>query len=128
MANELILEVDHREYCICRLEPEAEVPDWAQGPGLCSVTRTGDELSIVCEQHSIPEEVQADRGWKCLVVQGPLDFGLVGILAGLAGCLAAAGVPIFSVSSYDTDRILVKSNTLGRACRALQSAGYHVRP
>jgi hypothetical protein len=117
---------------VCRLAPSAPDPDWAQGGGvqagaLSARVRTAEELSVVCAQELVPPGVQADIGWRALKVTGPLDFTLVGVLAGLARPLADAGVSIFAISTYDTDYVLVKEIDLERAIQALLGAGYEVR-
>ena len=111
---------------VCRLAPGEAVPAWAAGPGLVSVTRTADELSIVAPQERVPEGITAQRDFRALRVAGPLDFSAVGVLASLVQPLAAAGVSIFSISTYDTDYILVRQSDLARAIAALESAGHTV--
>jgi hypothetical protein len=90
------------------------------------MTRTQDELSIVCAQASVPPEVQSVGGWQALQIQGPLDFGLVGVLTAVANPLAVAEVSIFAVSTYDTDYFLVRTLDLPQATRALRVAGHSV--
>lgn len=107
---------------ICRLGPDEPVPAWAGGP-FVAITRTPDELSVVCDEAGVPGEVRAERGWRALQVAGPLDFGLTGVLAGLTTPLAAAGVPVFAISSFDTDYLLVRGQDLSSATRALQQSG-----
>ena len=97
---------------ICRLAPDAEVPAWAWTGEPASVTRTRDELSVVCRMDAVPKDVRAEAGWRCLKVDGPLDFALTGILAALSAPLAAAGISLFAVSTYDTDYLLVKAENL----------------
>jgi hypothetical protein len=91
-----------------------------------SVTRTDEELSIVCAQEHVPEHTQAERNWIGLKVLGPLDFALTGILANLATALAEAGISIFAVSTYDTDYLFIKRTDLVRAEVALTAVGHHV--
>ena len=110
---------------ICRLPPDAVLPSWAGGP-FVSTTRTDNELSVVCAEASIPEDIAANRGWRALAVSGPLDFSLTGVLASLAGPLAAAGVSIFAISTYDTDYLLVKASDLPKAAETLSAAGHSV--
>jgi hypothetical protein len=98
-----------------------------QGGNLVSITHSGDELSVVCPEERAPEGITAARGWRCLRVVGPLDFALVGILAALAVPLAAAGVSIFAVSTYDTDYLLVPGQDLETAIQALAVAGHTVQ-
>ena len=95
-------------------------------PGLFSITRSASELSIVCGSEQVPADVLAQRGYRGLAVRGPLDFSLVGIMASLAGALAAASVSIFVVSTYDTDYLFVRDADFGRAAAALRGAGHTV--
>ncbi|MDQ5824640.1 MAG: ACT domain-containing protein [Chloroflexota bacterium] len=111
-------------YAVCRLDGGVAVPEWATSGSFCSVTRTADELSVVCEQGAAPEGVLCEGGWRCLRVQGPLDFGLTGILASLAVPLAEAGISIFSLSTYDTDYIMVKAADLEGAVAVLSGSGH----
>ena len=90
------------------------------------MTRTEDELSLVVPEEKVPEVWKAERGWRCLKVEGPLDFGLTGILASLANPLADAGISIFALSTYDTDLILVPERELEQARGALEGAGHLV--
>ncbi|SPE28283.1 conserved hypothetical protein [Candidatus Sulfopaludibacter sp. SbA3] len=111
---------------ICRLAGGEPVP-WACG-GFYSVTRAARELSIVCVEAGVPAGVRCDRPWRLLEVEGPLDFGLTGVLASLAAPLAEAGVSIFAISTFDTDYLLVKEESLQKAVEALQAAGHKVIP
>ena len=111
---------------VCRLPADAAVPPWAWTGVPASVTRTRDELSVVCRADGVPEGVRSEPGWRCLVVAGPLDFALTGILAALTAPLAAAGIPLFAVSTYDTDYLMVKAENLERAVAALRGAGHRV--
>ena len=113
---------------VCRLAPEADARPWMWTGPLASVTRTADELSVVCAEAAVPPEVRAERGWRAVEVKGPLDFALTGVLAGLAGPLAEAGVPVFVVSTHGTDWLLVKADRLGDALAALSGAGHAVSP
>lgn len=113
---------------VCRLPPDAPLPGWAAGGGLVSLTRTAAELSVVCREEGVPEEVQSERGWRALALAGPLDFALTGILAALAGPLAEAGIALFALSTYDTDYVLVKATALARAIAVLQAAGMTIQP
>jgi len=111
---------------VVRLEATAAVPAWAWSGELCSVTRSSDELSIVCGEASVPSQVPAQRGWRAFGVEGPLDFSLTGVLAALADPLAHARISIFALSTYDTDYVLVQDQDLPRACEALTEAGHTV--
>jgi hypothetical protein len=106
---------------VCRLKASARVPSWALElhEEFTSITRTADELSIVCPDEAVPPDVEVEGGWRALKVPGPIPFAQVGVLAGLAAPLAAAGISIFALSTYDTDYVLVKEDDLERALAAL---------
>lgn len=111
---------------ICTLPADTALPAWAMAGRFCSVTRTPQELSIVCAVDSVPASVPYAGPWACLQVEGVLDFSLTGILAGLAAPLAEAGISIFALSTYRTDYILVKEHDLARAQQVLRRAGHAV--
>jgi uncharacterized protein len=113
-------------YTICRLSADAPVPAWASLGTFSSITRTAHELSVVCESDGVPADVHAQRDYRGLVVCGPLDFDLVGVLAALATPLAGASVSIFVVSTFDTDYLFVRDANLDRAVAVLRAAGHSV--
>ena len=123
----MILETTSSVLAVCRLDPSATIPTWAQHSPFFSMTKTAGELSVVCSQSDVPADVKVEGGWRCLKVQGPLDFGLTGILASLATPLAQAGISIFAVSTFDTDYLLVKQGDIGKAIECLSAAGHEVR-
>jgi hypothetical protein len=114
------------DYAVCRLRPDAALPAWAARGDFWSLTRTGDELSVVVLQSAVPEGVRAEMDWACLQVAGPLDFALIGVLAAIATPLAAARIAIHVVCTFDTDYIFVKRARLAEAAAALVSAGHTV--
>jgi hypothetical protein len=117
------------DFALARLGAQAAVPDWVAGHDLIAVVRTRDELSIVCRSDAVPAHVDdVQRGFRGLAVVGTLDFGLTGIIAGLTRPLADAGIPIFSISTFDTDYMLVRGDKLEAAKAALAGAGYDVLP
>lgn len=122
----LQLQVLPERLAVCRLEPTDALPGWASQGAFWCIARTSDELSVVCEQGYVPAGVRTEGGWRALKVLGPLNFALTGILAGLAGVLAVAGVSIFALSTFDTDYILVKEDSLGAAIAALREQGHTV--
>ena len=112
---------------VCRLDGDAPLPNWfaLDGPVSCAMRRDG-ELSLVCADEAVPHGVVAERPWRALEVAGPLDFALTGVLADLATALADAGIPIFALSTYDTDVLLVGEAHLDAAVAALRGAGHDV--
>lgn len=104
---------------VCRLDAKASIPEWATRGVFFSVSRTDEELSVVCEEALVPEGIQCEKNWRALKVAGPLDFALTGILASIASPLAEAGISLFAVSTFDTDYILVKSQDFERASTVL---------
>ena len=112
---------------ICQLPVDAPVPAWAAGPDFVSITRTGDELSIVCDETLVPEDVSCTKKWQAIKVDGPLGFDLIGTMAELAGILARAGVSIFVISTYNTDYILVQQAQTGLSLQVLKVAGHGVK-
>jgi hypothetical protein len=115
------------EWAIARLPSDAPVPEWAIGPASFSAfTRTAEELSLVCPTAAVPPGIQVEPGWTVLKLHGPLAFNQTGVLAAIALPLAAAGIAIFAVSTFDTDYVLVKTTGLDSAIRVLTAAG-HVR-
>jgi uncharacterized protein len=113
---------------VCRLAPKDPVPEWAFAAGpLCSVTRTAEELSVVCGEGRVPFGVRCEKGWRALKVQGPLDFGLTGILDALTDPLARAGISIFAISTYDTDYLMIREASLEAAVQVLSSSGHRIQ-
>lgn len=112
-------------YAIVRLHADDAVPAWARGAFL-SITRTSEELSIVCEEGNVPDVI-ADRGWRCLKLAGPMPLDQTGVAAAFTRVLADAGVAVFVISTYDTDYVLVRDSTLDSAVAALRASGYLVR-
>ncbi len=114
-------------FAIARLEPGAELPNEVlASPGFLSITRTEDELSIVCAEGVAAGLPRVDSGWRAIKVQGPFAFDQTGILASFLDPLAVAGIGIFAVSTFDTDYILVKSMNLEKAVQVLKDAGHRL--
>lgn len=125
----LTVDVRPGGYTVVRLPGDAPLPAGlldGRTDDLVSVTRTADELSVVCRTESAVPADHAEHGWRLLTVRGPMEFTLTGIIAAVAGALAAAGVPLFALSTFDTDHLLVKDDDLARATRALRDAGHEV--
>lgn len=113
-------------YAVVRLQPGAELPEWVDKGPFRSVTRTDNEVSVVCRDRDVPVGESAEPGWRVLEVLGPLDFSLTGVVASLVVPLAQAGIPIFLISTFETDYLLVRSADLEATAQALGSAGHTV--
>jgi uncharacterized protein len=112
-------------YAVAQLEATAPVPAGLfRDPGFVSVTRTDDELSIVCPQERVPAHARCEAGWRMLELIGPFAFDAVGVLASVAGPLAEAGISIVTVSTFNTDYVLVRAGDVDRAVSVLEGAGH----
>ena len=131
MQKRLELELLDETVAVLRLEPQADIPEWVYSSGFLSITRTGRELSIVCDQSklpgaAVPSDVEARLGLRCLAVRGPLSFTEIGILQAIAQPLADASISIFVISTFDTDYLMVADLELDRAIAVLSEAGHRV--
>ncbi len=116
----------NERFAISRLAADAPVPDWATRGPFFSVTRAGDELSVVTEVSQVPVGVQSQSGWRVLKVHGPFVLSEIGVLSALAAPLAEAKISLFAVSTFDTDYLLVAAETLSAAIAALGRAGHTI--
>jgi hypothetical protein len=115
-------------YAVCRLDPNGHIPYWALiGDDFVSLTRTDTELSIVCMEENVPPEIKAERGWRCVKVDGAFAFSVAGVHASLAVPLAEANISVLAIATYDTDHILVKEEDLEQALQVLVQAGHTMR-
>lgn len=119
----MMLTLLKEELAICRLD---HLPKLNYFSSFLSFTKTKNEISLVCPMADIPDDCKASKWWRGFMVEGPLDFGLTGILSKLSLTLADAKIPIFALSTYDTDYVLVRSDRLIDAIRALNEAGYEL--
>lgn len=126
MAPKLRLAARKGLFAIVRLSAHARTPAWAFEGSFHSITRTPGELSIVCSERKVPRGSRCEKGWRRLEVEGPLGFSQTGVLASLSAPLSDAGIPIFVVSTFDTDSLFVRRTDLARAARALRRAGHFV--
>ena len=125
--SQIVLTVLGDRFALCRLPAVAAVPSWVMhATAFLTVSRTPTELSIVADEGAVPMELDARRGYRALRVEGPLPLELVGVLAALAVPLAAAGIPIFPIATYDADYLFVAGTELERAVAALVAAGHCV--
>jgi hypothetical protein len=112
-------------FAVCQLPPDTPAPDWITGD-LVSVTRTSEELSVVCEEKGVPPALRKQGSFRRLKVSGPLDFATTGVIAALAGPLADAGISLFPLGTYDTDYLLIRQADLERTVAALRNAGHEI--
>ena len=113
-------------FAVCRLAAGSPVPPWACEGGFFSITSTSDELSIVCAAAQVPDGVQHEGGWACFKLIGPFPFGETGILKSFIQPLSDNAVPIFAISTFDTNYVLVKEEFVGHALNLLQAAGHQL--
>jgi hypothetical protein len=113
---------------VVRLAPGAEVPAWAESSSIFSVTATATETSVVCAARSVPTKSVHQRPFTAFEVEGPLDFALTGVLAQLLQPLADAQISVFTLSTYDTDWLLVPAEDADRAADEWRRSGHEVEP
>ena len=126
MARRLSLTLLPDSIAICRLEAAEPMPMWATAAPWWSITRTPEELSVVCAESCVPAGVIASRGWRALRLVGPHPLDQTGILASVTGPLAAARVSVFSLATFDTDYVLIPAAQRAAAIEALERAGHSV--
>jgi hypothetical protein len=128
-ATRHVLRVVPGRFAICRLAPDAPLPAWVfhDEAGFYSITRTPEELSVVCAEEDVPPAIATvERGWRALALCGPIPFDAVGMIAALTEPLARFGVAVFVISTHDTDWLLVRRERLPQAIEALRLAGFTV--
>ena len=111
-------------YAIVRLAADASVPSWGTRGEFTSITRTKDELSVVCSAENVHTDVPSPHRWVCLKLEGPFPFSMTGVLLSFIEPLSSKGVPIFAISTFDTDYVLIQEEWAGAALDALQQAGH----
>jgi len=114
------------QMAVCRLDPEEPLPLWAGSSVLSSITRTQTETTVVCPEEDVPAGVTCNKSWRCLRIGGVLDFSETGILSSVTGALAGEGIPIYALSTYSTDLLLIKEEDLSRAMLVLARSGHRV--
>jgi hypothetical protein len=113
-------------FTICRLDKNATIPTWAYTGEFFSITRTPDELSIVCPQAAVPDGTNCETGWRCLKVESPFEFDLAGAISSIVAPLVEAEVDLFVVATQDSDYLMVKETDLERTVLVLSRAGHGV--
>lgn len=126
-ARQLHLTILAGEFAVCRLSPEsATIPTWAFAGHWYSLTRTDEEVSVICPVQLVPDDVQAERDWTLFRLNGPFPLDMTGILTAVLNPLSTGGIPIFALSTFDTDYVLCKSPDRASATEALRNAGHRV--
>jgi uncharacterized protein len=130
-SNRFPLTLLAEAFAVCKLDPDADPPTEVlarRGP-FASVTRTADELSVVCSEDTVPAAAtKVERGFRAFKLEGPVPFTTIGVVSGLTKPLAEAGISVFVVSTYDTDYLMVGQANVGRASKILERAGFIVNP
>jgi hypothetical protein len=111
-------------YAIVRLAPDAAISAWAARGDFTSTTRTADELSIVCPAENVPQDLVPALRWICLKLEGPFPFSMTGVLLCFIQPLSDNGIPIFAISTYDTDYVLISEDHVGGVMDLLREAGH----
>lgn len=122
----LTMNLFKEKFAVCRLGKNDAIPQWSKNDIFYSVTKTMDELSIVCLENDVPHNVKHENNWRILKIQGPLDFSLIGIIAKISSILAEEKISIFALSTFDTDYILLKDNNVKNAVNILNKNNYKI--
>lgn len=122
----LRFDVTALQLALCRLDPSTPIPIWAERSAFVSITRTSEELSVVCDAAAVPPNVRAETGWACMKLAGPIPLTESGVLAAFISPLVAQGIPLFAISTFYTDYVLVKNERLPAALAALERAGHEL--
>ncbi len=114
------------DYAVARMDPDAALPGWADGPGFVSISRSDDELSVLCQSERVPPLIRHETGWACMKLVGPFAFDQTGVVLSVIRPLSEAGIGIFVVSTFDGDHLMVKRTDLDRARVLLSDAGHRI--
>ena len=127
MKKKIRLQALDGTYAVSRLHPTGPIPPWADGKGFVSISRSAEELSIVCLEERVPQGTQCDVGWTCMKLVGPFAFDETGIVLSVIQPLSENGIGIFVVSTFDGDHLMVKSDLFDKAKTLLLQAGHECR-
>jgi len=124
--KQLSLSLSPYKYAVCQFHPDKHIPYWALIGEFVSLTRTHEELSVICQEDNVPQDIEAERGWCCVEVHGAFDFTTPGINASLAVPLAQAEISVLAIATFATDYLLVKEEYVERALQVLTQAGHRL--
>jgi hypothetical protein len=113
-------------FAVCQIDHQAKIPDWAFEGEFSFISRTPDELSIICPANFIPPEIQYVAGWRGLKIEGPFDFNEIGVLAAITAPLAQAHISLLTVSTFDTDYIFLQESQFETAVDILEAVGHEI--
>lgn len=122
----LTLKLYKNIFGVCKLDANKLIPKWAKEADWYSITKTEDELSIVCSEDYIPRDIESEKGWRCFKIEGILDFNLVGILSSLSTLMANEKISIFAISTFNTDYILVKEDKVEKAILIFKNSDINI--
>jgi hypothetical protein len=126
LMKKLNLKLSPHLYAACQFDPDKNIPYWALLGDFVSLTRTHEELSIVCQQENVPDDIEAERGWRCVQVQGAFDFSVAGVHVSLAVPLAEADISVLGIATFATDYLLIKEENVEQALQVLKWAGHSI--
>ena len=113
-------------YAISQLPSTNSIPDWIDGEGFVSISRTADELSLICLAERVPKTVRSDRGWICFMFQGSFEFDAAGVLLSVLQPISENGIGVLAISTFDGDLILLKEDDVERAVNFLTETGHQI--
>lgn len=122
----MILTLLEDSYSICKFPPQSQIPAWALQSDVFFLSKTADELSVICSSAYVPVEISCNVGWCCFRVDGDLEFEQVGVVASVSSPVADAGISLFLVSTHDRDYVLVHERTLEHVIRIYRQSGFVV--
>ena len=120
--------IKDQPYAIVRLAPDAVAPEWATKGEFTSISRSTEELSVVCPAENLPRDVETQHQWQCFKLEGPFPFSMTGVLLSFIEPLSSRGIPIFAISTFDTDYVLIQEEFMGAALSILDEAGHELWP
>lgn len=123
MENKIEFEILSGAFSVCKLNPTEQIPAWLSKSSFSSITKTVDELSIVCEQGLVPTDVEAERDWVGLRIVGTIAFSQTGVISSITSPLAEAKISVFAISTFNTDYLFIKKENQEEAIITLKSNG-----
>jgi hypothetical protein len=123
----LTLSILRHRFAICKLNPDVKVPDWAIRGDFFSISRTPEELSIICQEDDVPLKVTSKREWRGIKIEGPFHFNEIGILDAITSPIARAKISLLTVSTFDTDYVFIQDSQFEEALLILAESGHQIK-